>query len=76
MNVEALKKDVAAAVDSMRAELLELSHAIHQEPELALEEFKAAGRLSEAVASHDLPVQREAGRTRCAPPPVRSGLEA
>ncbi len=37
MNVEALKKDAAAAVDSMRAELLELSHAIHQEPELALE---------------------------------------
>ena len=60
MNVEALKKDAAAAVDSMRAELLELSHAIHQEPELALEEFKAAARLSDAVAAHDLPVQREA----------------
>ncbi|HEY2445577.1 MAG TPA: M20 family metallopeptidase [Rhizomicrobium sp.] len=60
MNVEALKKDVAAAVDAMRAELLGLSHAIHQEPELALEEFKAAARLSEAVAAHDLPVQREA----------------
>jgi amidohydrolase len=59
MTVEALKKDVAAAVDAMRAELLELSHAIHQEPELALEEFKAAARLSDAVAAHDLPVQRE-----------------
>jgi len=60
MSLEQLKKDVAAAVDGMRAELLELSHAIHQEPELALEEFKAAKRLSDAVASHDLPVQREA----------------
>ena len=60
MSLEQLKKDVAAAVDGMRAELLALSHAIHQEPELALEEFKAAKRLSDAVATHDLPVQREA----------------
>ncbi|HEX3430909.1 MAG TPA: M20 family metallopeptidase [Rhizomicrobium sp.] len=60
MSLEQLKKDVAAAVDAMRAELLGLSHAIHQEPELALEEFKAAKRLSDAVALHDLPVQREA----------------
>jgi amidohydrolase len=60
MSVEALKKDVAAVIDAMRPELLALSHAIHQEPELALEEFKAAKRLSDAVADHDLPVQREA----------------
>src|ERR1700757_2072418 len=60
MSLEELKRDVAAAVDGMRAELLALSHAIHQEPELALEEFKAAKRLSDAVASHDLPVQCEA----------------
>ena len=59
MSLEQLKKDVAAAVDGMRAELLELSHAIHHEPELALEEFKAAKRLSDAVAEHDLPVERE-----------------
>jgi amidohydrolase len=60
MNAELMKKDVAAAVDGMRAELLALSHAIHAEPELALEEFKAAGRLSDAVQSHDVLVQREA----------------
>jgi len=59
MSLEQLKKDVAAAVDSMRAELLELSHVIHAEPELALEEFKAAERLSAAVERHDIPVQRE-----------------
>jgi amidohydrolase len=59
MSLEQLKKDVSAAVDSMRAELLELSHAIHGEPELALEEFKAAERLSAAVERHDIPVQRE-----------------
>jgi amidohydrolase len=60
MNLEALKKDAVSAVDGMRAELLALSHAIHQEPELALEEFKAAARLSDAVEAHDIPVQREA----------------
>ncbi len=66
MSLETLKKDVAAAVDSMRAELLALSHAIHQEPELALEEFKAAERLSEAVESHDISVQREAFEVKTA----------
>jgi amidohydrolase len=60
MSLESLKKDVAAAIDAMQAELLSLSHAIHQEPELALEEFKAAARLSDAVERNDLGVQREA----------------
>jgi amidohydrolase len=59
MSLEVLKKDVADAVDALRGELLELSHAIHQEPELALEEFKAAKRLSDATEKHDLPVSRE-----------------
>jgi amidohydrolase len=59
MSLELLKKDVASIVDSLRTELLALSHAIHQEPELALEEFKAVARLTGAVAQHDLPVQRE-----------------
>src|SRR5580698_5629567 len=59
MSLESLKKDVAAAIDAMQAELLALSHAIHQEPELALEEFKAVARLTDTVAQHDLPVQRE-----------------
>ena len=60
MTLETLKKDVAAAVDAMAGELLSLSHAIHQEPELALEEVKAAARLTAAVEAHGLPVQREA----------------
>ncbi len=60
MSLESLKKDVCAAVDAMRDELLRLSHAIHDEPELALEEFKAAKRLTDGVAGHDVPVQREA----------------
>ena len=60
MTLENLKKDVSDAIDALRPELLALSHAIHQEPELALEEFKAAERLSHAVERHDLPVRREA----------------
>lgn len=60
MSLEQLKKDVCSAVDDHRAELLALSHAIHGEPELALEEFKAAARLTAAVESHDIKVQREA----------------
>ncbi len=60
MSLDVLKRDVAAAIDGMRAELLELSHAIHQEPELALQEFKSAAQLEDAVARHDIPVQRGA----------------
>ncbi|HJW42772.1 MAG TPA: M20 family metallopeptidase [Rhizomicrobium sp.] len=60
MSLEQLKKDVCAAIDGARAELLALSHAIHDEPELALEEFKAAKRLSDAVEGHGIKVQRNA----------------
>jgi len=60
MSLDKLKKDVCSAVDDMRAELLGMSHAIHAEPELALEEFKAAERLTGAVEDHGLKVQREA----------------
>ncbi len=60
MSLENLKRDVADAIDAMREELLSMSHAIHGEPELALEEFKAAARLSGAVESHGIATQREA----------------
>jgi len=60
MSLDALRKDVISAVDAMAEELLALSHSIHDEPELALEEFKSAAKLEDAVAAHDLPVQRGA----------------
>jgi amidohydrolase len=60
MSLEQLKKEVCAAVEGMRGELLTLSHAIHAEPELALEEFKAAKRLTDGVEGHGLTVQRAA----------------
>lgn len=60
MSLEQMKKDVAAAIDAMRADILALSHDIHGEPELALEEFKSAEKLCKAVESHDVTVQRAA----------------
>ncbi|HUO93979.1 MAG TPA: M20 family metallopeptidase [Rhizomicrobium sp.] len=66
MSLELLKKEVAGIVESLQAELLALSHAIHQEPELALEEFRAAERLTDAVAHHDLPIARESFGLRTA----------
>jgi len=60
MSLESLRKNVAAAVDGMRGELIALSHAIHDEPELALAEFKSAAKLADAVEKHGLPVAREA----------------
>ena len=43
MALDQMRRDVIGAVEAIREELLALSHAIHGEPELALEEFKAAG---------------------------------
>jgi amidohydrolase len=58
MSLESLKKDVTSAVEAMRGELIELSHAIHAEPELALQEFKAAERLANAIDDHALTARR------------------
>ncbi len=60
MSLEQLKKDVCSAVEDMRAELLALSHAIHDEPELALEEFKAAKRLADGIERHGVTATRGA----------------
>jgi len=60
MSLELLKKDVCAAVDALGPELIGISHAIHAEPELALEEFLAAARLADTVESHGIKTQREA----------------
>jgi amidohydrolase len=55
-----LKRAACDAVDAMRGELIEVSRAIHAEPELAYHEEKAAARLTEAVERHGLPVTRGA----------------
>jgi amidohydrolase len=58
--MDQLKADVISAVEAMSGELIALSHLIHSEPELALEEFKACATLAETVEGHGLTVQREA----------------
>ncbi len=55
-----LKRAACAAVDDMRAELIEISRTIHAEPELAFHEEKAAARLTAAVERHGLPISRGA----------------
>ncbi|MHB8528656.1 MAG: M20 family metallopeptidase [Caulobacteraceae bacterium] len=60
MSKERMRADVVAAVDAMGEELLGLSHRIHGEPELALEEVKAAAALCDAVEGHGIEVQRRA----------------
>jgi amidohydrolase len=57
MSAGDLKRDVCEAVDAMRTELLEISHGIHAEPELAFEEHAAAARLVAAIEKAGLPVQ-------------------
>lgn len=60
MSLEQLNREIDRAVEAMTGELLELSHGIHADPELALQEFHAAARLSGSVARHELPVTVEA----------------
>ncbi len=60
MDLAQAKRDVAKAIDALAPELLAASHGIHGEPELALEEKKAAARLTDAVAKHDIAVTRGA----------------
>ncbi|MDE2182842.1 MAG: M20 family metallopeptidase [Alphaproteobacteria bacterium] len=60
MSLDSLRKDLVSAVDSMTGELLQLSHAIHADPELALEEFRASARLADGVRANGIPVTREA----------------
>jgi len=56
MDVAELKSQACAAIDAMRSELLELSHAIHANPELAFEEREAVAHLSRALTRAGLAV--------------------
>jgi len=60
MDTAKLKRDACDAVDAMRDELLELSHTIHANPELAFEEHRAAALLSDAIERAGLEVERSA----------------
>ncbi len=54
----ALRQTILERIDALAGELLEVSHAIHQRPELAFKEHFACGLLADTVASHGLDVER------------------
>ena len=57
MDPAELKREACSAIDSMRSDLLAISHAIHAEPELAFKEHAAAARLIAAVRGAGLEVE-------------------
>jgi len=55
-NVESLKKKVIDAVDSRKQKLIKISHAIHENPEVAFDEHFAHATLTDALKDEGLPV--------------------
>ena len=55
------KEKIVKAVEQARADLLELSQNIHDNPELGFEEFKALGFISDVLEKHGFAVQRGYG---------------
>jgi len=56
------KRRLAAAVEAQRDAILELSHAIHADPEPAFEEHRAAARCAQLLARAGFTVELPAGR--------------
>jgi amidohydrolase len=56
-----LKARVAGAVEGARAEILDLSHRIHANPEPAFEEHQAATWVAEILRGHGFDVEHPAG---------------
>jgi amidohydrolase len=52
-----LKAQVCTAVDSMRSELLRLSHGIHAQPEIAFQEHEAAALLTDSIRQAGVEVE-------------------
>src|SRR3990170_1189389 len=67
------KQRIAAAVDGARAEILDLLHRIHANPEPAFEEHQAAAWCAEVRAAHGFAVELPAGRLATAIRATRAG---
>jgi amidohydrolase len=70
---EDVKARLAAVVDASRAEIIDLSHRIHANPELAYEERQAAAWVAESLARHGFEVELPAGRLATAIRATRPG---
>jgi len=57
----ALPEQVLAAIDRERETILNVADTIHQNPELGLEEHKAAELLTRTIAAYGFEVERETG---------------
>lgn len=57
MSKEAIHDAINTTIDALADELLEASHAIHANPELAFQEHFACATLSKVLESHGLPVE-------------------
>ncbi len=68
-----MKARLAAAVEDARAEILDLSHRIHANPEPAFEEFQAATWVAEQLRAHGFEVEHPAGSLATAVRGVRRG---
>ena len=53
----ALRAEIDTAVDTVARTLLDVSHAIHERPELAFEEHFACEILANTLRNHALPVE-------------------
>ena len=56
-----MKARLAAAVEANRDEILDLSHRIHANPEVAYEERQAAAWVAEELTQHGYEVETPAG---------------
>jgi amidohydrolase len=70
---EDAKAQLAATVEANRAEILDLSHRIHANPEVAFEEHQAAAWIAETLARHGFEVEAPAGRLGTAIRATRRG---
>jgi amidohydrolase len=68
-----LKARLAAAVETSRDEILELSHRIHADPEPAFEEHHASAWIAELLVRHGFAVEHPAGSLATALRATRRG---
>ena len=69
------KLRLAGAVDLERGEILQLSHRIHANPEIAFEEVRAAQWISDLLADRGFDVQHPAGSLPTAIRAIRRGRQ-
>jgi amidohydrolase len=70
---EDVKARLAAAVEASSAEIVELSHRIHANPEPAFEEHQSAAWVAEALAGHGFEIEMPVGRLATAIRATRRG---